>query len=99
MEFTHSVPLGEGALSLKLHIFSLVVDHRDDLPNEKNHETDDHSADDDAQRNAYGRKRILLYYIFSRLLNRVACQRDQRTMTLRRFPMNYPLLQRSYNNE
>jgi len=27
----------------------------------------------------------LVYYILSRMLNRVACQRDQRTITLRRF--------------
>jgi hypothetical protein len=45
---SHPVPLGEGTFSLKLYVFSLVVDHRDDFPNEKNQETDDHGADDDA---------------------------------------------------
>jgi len=53
---THSVPFGEDAFLFKLGIFSLVVDDREDLPNEENQETDDDGANDDAQRNTYERK-------------------------------------------
>lgn len=45
---THSVPFGEDPFLLELGIFPLVVDDREDLPNEENQETDDDGAYDDA---------------------------------------------------